>query len=122
MSRMFDSEVYATRRRFPFAEVSIAPLMEEACMRECTEEWRGEDKSDEARLTCYYRHSVASRIWWTLSFVGEDGKRREISAQKFDLLCWRAQCLENLIKRQIEIEKQPSSWRGDLDLIEGAGI
>jgi hypothetical protein len=47
-----------------------------------------------AKVTVVYRPDVASRMWWTIRWTGEDKQQREASAQELDLALWRAAEME----------------------------
>jgi hypothetical protein len=87
MSTIFDSEVYAMRKGAPCAYVSAPLVMASILDLDC--------ECKEITLSVCYRHDVASRRWWTLSYTYR-GQSHSVSAQEPQLCLWRAvQMLKN---------------------------
>ena len=93
---MFESAVHALRKRAAFAKPDIGEFMARKAY---------EDGCGEVVLTVNYRHSVASRLWWSVGWE-QDGQRREVSAQEVELCMWRAIQLHNQLERAHEFEKK----------------
>jgi hypothetical protein len=81
MTSMFESAVYARARQTPWARVDPIRFMRDMAL---------ESDGETVGLTVNYRHSVASRFWWTISWAGPDGERHEAEAQTLDRCLWRA--------------------------------
>jgi len=94
MTSMFETEVYQRERHTSYARISLVAFMRDMALN--AQNFAGQGL--EITLTCQYRHSVASRFWWTISWVTPDGERREMSAQTLDKCLWRA------VTAQINIE------------------
>ena len=94
MGSMFDSEVYARKRHTPWARISLLSMISELVQNDG-------DGDGKVSLSAQYRHDVASRIWCTLEWTSEDGKRKEVSAQTLDLCLWRAAHSELLCREKI---------------------
>jgi len=117
MTSLFESLVRARRENAPWARISLVAFMTEMIMNEAVE------GVSEVTLSVQYRHEVASRRWWTISWVGEDGKRHEESAQELDLCMWRAVEREIQVREEIERkEKENSSTPKGEGSIEAAGV
>lgn len=87
MTSVFDTEVRRRREATPWARVDVEAFMRDVALNG----GRGmHELGDEVTLTARYRHAVSTRLWWTLSWVGEDGERRTVESQDFGLLLWRA--------------------------------
>jgi hypothetical protein len=116
ISSMFDSEVYQARKDNPFADISLLRFICHA-VDNCT------DENNVATLTCQYRHSVASRRWWTLSWLEmkADGtaEAKEVSAQEYQLCLWRAQQVHKICERRRELEQHVSKGRFFSDPLRG---
>lgn len=84
MSSLFESEVYQRQRATPFTRISLTALMKELAL-----EVAG-DAAAEVTLSCKYRHSVPSRFWWTISWLGVDGEQHVCDGQELDKCLWRA--------------------------------
>lgn len=73
------------------------------------------DGDQTVTLTCTYRHDVASRYWWTISWICPYNLRKEtVWASKIDLLVERAaeihqKAEDNYNKEQTERLKHGSS-------------
>lgn len=87
MGSLFDARVYDRRNHTPWSIVSLTSFIGDVVMNFGL----GGNRCDaEVVLKCKYRHDVASRLWWTLSWLSAGGERRQVSAQRYDLLLWRA--------------------------------
>lgn len=116
MSNLFDTMVSIRRKTTPWARVNPFIFMTEMATNV------GEGNS-EAILTVQPRPSVASRRWWTISWVGQDGKRHEESAQELALCLWRA--AEREIQIEEEIDRKEKEEEGKVTgegTIESAGV
>lgn len=85
MTSMFDTRVRERREATPWARVDVKAFMQEMAL-----EGGLNPDAPEVTLTCRYRPDVASRLWWTLEWTGEDGQRHTAGSQDFRLLLWRA--------------------------------
>lgn len=88
MSSSFDSSVHQRRNATPWAKMSLAAFLKDAA-------WNGaptkaDDQPRPASISVVYRGDVASRMWWSIIWTGEDGELHEASAQDLDLALWRA--------------------------------
>jgi hypothetical protein len=99
MSTIFDSSVYQMRKNAPFAAPQMGKFIEAVAIESPDHE--------PAILTVQYRHSVASRLWWTLEWTDQAGQKREVSAQEWPLCVWRAIQVYKNAERQRELERQP---------------
>jgi len=106
MTTLFDSDVRLRRTHTPWARISISAFMKEMALNVPydTNYWE-----HQAILKVHYRHSVASRFWWSLEWTGEDGERHSVDSQELDLLFWRAAEMEMRIRKKIEAKRD----RGD---------
>ena len=104
MTSMFDSNVRDRRDHTEWAVMSLTAFMKDMALS-------GNSQTEEratcpVTLTCHYRHSVASRFWWTVTWTDEQGEKHEASAQELDLCLWRAAEME--IRARKRQEKQIS--------------
>lgn len=91
MTSMFESEVYENERRFPWAHISATHFMRDMALDACVAlPEAGHQIERDIRLSVVYRHDVASRFWWTISWLGENGVRLEESGQELSKCLWRA--------------------------------
>lgn len=103
MGSLFDSRVYDRRNYTPWASVSLTSFIGEVVTNFGT----GDNRCDaEVVLKCIYRHDIASRLWWTLTWLDAGGERVQVSAQRYDLLLWRATEVE-LRERKKQEGKKP---------------
>lgn len=103
MGSLFDSNVYQRRNVTPWARVNVESFMRDAALNGG---WEGEPFKRDSVLTCRYRHDVATRLWWSLVWCGEDGKQHEVSASDLDLLMWRAAEVEMTNRERAKRELQ----------------
>ncbi len=87
MSSMFETEVYQRENHTPFTRISVTELMKTLAM----EIPEGGEK--EITLSVRYRHAVASRFWWALSWVDKNGDTRTMEAQTLEKCLWRVATL-----------------------------
>lgn len=83
MSSLFDSLVRQRRQQTPWARVDAERLIRDLALT-----W--EDATSDVTLTARYRRSVASDMWYTLSWIDEEGQTHKVEASDWDLLLWRA--------------------------------
>lgn len=86
------------RKRAPFTVPQVTKLMGELA-------YQG---GETVVLEVGYRHSVASRLWWTLSWKEEDGRTYSVSAQEWDLCFWRAIQVYKQNERRRHLEEYPN--------------
>jgi hypothetical protein len=111
MGSLFDSRVYDRRNHTPWSNVSLTSFIGDVVMNFGI----GDNRCDaEVVLKCIYRHDVASRMWWTLSWLDAGGERRQVSAQRYDLLLWRAAEVE--LREQKKQEFVKPEYIGDMVL------
>jgi hypothetical protein len=124
MSSLFDSEVYAARRRFEHAEISLPQFMRDAMYNEPCPSAEPDVHDGAVILTLHHRGSVSTREWWTLSWIDQKGHRREVQSQEFNLLLWRAECVYRRVAEIIRFEDNPRHpWTGHADEFQnGSGI
>jgi len=93
MSSLFESRVYQRRNETPWAIMSLSAFMR--------------DMMFQGRVTfsCVYRPSVATRQWYTLEWIGEDGEQHQAEAQEWDLCLWRAAQIELRVREQKKREE-----------------
>jgi hypothetical protein len=92
MSSLFDTLVRRRREATSWARMGIQPFLLEAAW--CGASTKSEEPSKPASISVVYRGDVMSRMWWTVTWTGEDGESREASAQELDLALWRAAEME----------------------------
>jgi hypothetical protein len=100
MTSMFDSDVRDRRDHTEWAVMSLSAFMRDMAIT-------GNSQTEErgtypVTLTCHYRHSVASRYWWTITWTDEHGVKHEASAQELDLCLWRAAEMELRARKRQE--------------------
>ena len=100
MTSMFDSNVRDRRDHTPWAIMSLSAFIRDMALM-------GGSQAEErvncpVTLTCHYRHSVASRFWWTIQWTDEHGEKHEASAQELDLCLWRAAEMELRVRKRQE--------------------
>jgi hypothetical protein len=102
MSSLFDTEVYQRRNHTPWASVNFLHFVRDMV-------WNGtaEPLENEVVFKARYRNDVASRVWYELSWTGEDGERHYADSQDFGLLLWRAAEIE--LKARAKKEKNDDS-------------
>lgn len=114
MSSIFDTAVHAMRKGAPFT----APQPMAFIKHMARDAWA--ERGDVAVvLEVFYRHSVASRLWWVLTWWTEDGEKREAAAQEWDLCFWRAIQIYKNDQRTKEIESRPIERGGFMRSIDG---
>lgn len=91
MSSLFDSNVYQRRNETPWAEMSLSAFMDEMMF------------SGKVTFSCEYRPRVASRQWYTIEWIDEDGIQHSQCAQEWDLCLWRAAQIELQVREQRKI-------------------
>ena len=94
MTSMFDSNVRDRRNHTPWATISLTGFMRDVAVNTINFE--------KVTLTCQWRHSVASRYWWTLQWVDAQGEKHEASAQELDHCLWRAAEMELRARKRQE--------------------
>jgi hypothetical protein len=92
MSSSFDTAVRNRREHTPWARISLSAFLREAA-------WNGAptkagEEARSASISVAYRGDVASRLWWTVRWVGEDGEEHRAEAQELELALWRASEIE----------------------------
>ncbi len=92
MTSEFDTRVRARRNHTPWSRMSLVQFLKDAAWNGA--DGAGEGGSLEAFVSVKYRPDVASRMWWTIRWTGEDKQQREASAQELDLALWRAAEME----------------------------
>lgn len=92
MSSLFDTLVSRRRDATPWAKMSLVAFLKDAAW--CGAPRKEGGQASPASVSVAYRGDVASRMWWTIAWAGEDGERREASAQELDLALWRAAEME----------------------------
>ena len=103
MSSLFDSQVYAERRRVPWAEIDLIQFAREVALSGSDADRKLPEAADaclrgrgfhsgqnDFQLTVQYRPDVASRFWFSIEWTGEDGERHSVEAQEIELCLWRA--------------------------------
>ena len=88
MSSLFDTEVYLRRNHTPWASVNFLHFVKDMVFNASS------DDLNAVVFRAGYRHDVASRVWFELSWTGKDGERYTVEAQDFGLLLWRAAEIE----------------------------
>ena len=86
MSSWFDTQVQHLKNKIPSVSPSLTSFMRGMLWNE----HHDENRTNEVVLTLRSRSSVATREWWELTWVDEDGTRKQVESQKLDLLMWRA--------------------------------
>ncbi len=99
MSSAFDTDVSQRRNHTPWSIMSLTAFMRDMAVSTIDFE--------KVTLTCHYRHSVASRYWWTIQWTDEQGEKHEASAQELDLCLWRAAEMELKARARAEREAKP---------------
>lgn len=104
MTSLFDTLVRRRREHTPWARMSVSAFLQAAA-------WNGasskrDEASKPATLTVVYRGDVASRLWYTLEWAGEDGERHQASAQELDLVLWRAAEMELAARERVNQPKE----------------
>lgn len=104
MGSWFDTQVQNLRNKIPFVSPSLLSFIDTVIYNERGDFNKGgildEHFKRDVVFMCHYRPDVASRRWYTLSWVESDDSRLEVSAQKYDLLLWRA------IQAHINVQEQ----------------
>jgi hypothetical protein len=103
MSSLFDTLVHRRRNATPWAKMGAAHFLTDAAYAGAP--LKTGEQAQAASVSVVFRPDVASRMWWTVSWVGEDRERREASAQELDLALWRAAEME-LAARERAKEKE----------------
>jgi len=105
MSSLFDTEVYLRRNHTPWASVNFLHFVKDMV-------WNGsgDPLENEVVFRARYRHDVSSRVWFELTWSGEDGERHTAEAQDFGLLLWRASEIE--MKAREKHDKDISPGKG----------
>jgi hypothetical protein len=78
----------------PWSSISPLRFLRDVALNAGTAETAGDPLGMAARLTVCHRPDVATRLWWTLTWVGDDGKRHSEAAQDLALLMRRAAARE----------------------------
>lgn len=100
MSSWFDSVVYDRRRKNQWMTPSLLAFARDVLSNIWLDK---DDQSDTSVVfTAVNRPDVASRVWYTLEWLSEDGKRKSVSAQEFDLVMWRAAVTEMDVREEAE--------------------
>lgn len=110
MSSLFETFVRRRREQTPWARMGIQPFLTEAA-------WSGasskpDEPSKPASISVVYRGDVASRMWWTVAWTGEDGEHREACAQELDLALWRAAEMELAARARTKAAEQEQAPEG----------
>ena len=112
MSSLFDSNVRDRRNHTEWAVMSLTAFMKDMAISGGSlaisgqERRPGEHVNCPVRLTCQYRHSVASRYWWTIEWADELGIEHRAEAQELDLCLWRAAEMELQVRKKEEKENE----------------
>lgn len=101
MTSLFDTAVRNRRQATPWARVDALRFLKEMALN-ATAEGQGNDLS--ATISVEYRPDVASRFWWTVTWVSADGIRGSVSSQELDLCLWRAAEVEERCRQRVEAE------------------
>lgn len=100
MSSWFDSVVYERRRKSQWMTPSLLAFVRDVLSNIWLDK---DDKSDTSVVfTAVNRPDVATRFWYTLEWLSEDGKRKSASSQEYDLLMWRAAVIEMDAREETE--------------------
>ena len=91
MSSLFEPAVYQRENHTPWARVDLIRFMKDMALN-------GQDET--VGLSLIHRPSVASRLWWVISWVGPDGVRHEAEAQMLDKCLWRAAEMETRLENK----------------------
>jgi len=94
---MFESEVYQRETHTPFTRIDLIGFMKTMALDGSNFE---KQQNHEVTLSVVYRKSVATRFWWTLSWIGADGERHEQSGQELQKCLWRA--VTSQVKQEAE--------------------
>ena len=100
MTSMFDSNVRDRRDHTEWAVMSLTAFMKDMALTGGSQ--MAGQVTYPVTLTCHYRHSVASRFWWTIQWTDEQGEKHEASAQELDLCLWRAAEMEIRARKRQE--------------------
>ncbi len=79
MSSIFDSEVYAARRRCRWADINIDDFLRELTL-----------ENSDIRLEVDPRSSVRTRVWYRLSWKAASGQGYGVDGESLQLCLWRA--------------------------------
>lgn len=96
MSSIFDTAVYNLRNSCPFALPQPMKFIEE----------KTRDGNRPVTLCCWPRPSVASRLWWEITWTEANGETYHASAQEWPLAFWRAIQTHKQNQRRAELESQ----------------
>ena len=97
MTSMFESEVYQRERHTPYTRIDLIRFMKAMAMDDTLHE---KQLPATVGLNVVYRKDVASRFWWTISWIGPDGERHEQEGQHLDKCLWRA------VTAQVKLEER----------------
>jgi hypothetical protein len=102
MSSAFESDVYQIQQIIPWAEINLEYFLK--CLARDTE-----DMPQPVTLSVLSRPSVSTRLWWVLTWVGEDGEERTIAAATLKLCLMRAAVREKQLWDKAERRDVPGS-------------
>lgn len=105
MSSLFDTLVHRRRNATPWAKMSLAHFLTDAAYSGAPV--KVDEQAQPATISVVFRPDVASRMWWTVSWTGEDRERREASAQELDLALWRAAEMELTARTRAKELEEP---------------
>jgi hypothetical protein len=97
---MFDTDVYQRKNHTPWARMNLFSFMKEMALN------KPDDTIESVKIEVVYRHSVASRFWWRITWWSEEGTLCQTEGQELDLCLWRAAEMEMRIRRRLEIERK----------------
>lgn len=95
MSSMFETDVYQARQVIPWAEIDLKYFLQ--CLAQDTG-----DMPQPVTLSVLSRPSVSTRLWWVLTWTGEDGEERTMAAATLELCLWRAAVREKQLRDKAE--------------------
>lgn len=97
MTSLFDSAVADRRKHTPWAEIDLKDFLTDLAIN-----------ADYTPITLQvqYRPSVASRLWWSLTWKSEDGEEHQAEAQTMELCLWRAAEMELRLRAKEEKRAQ----------------
>ena len=106
MSSLFESKVRDRRNHTEWAMMGLSAFMRDMAVSGGSQAISGQERPPEGhvsypvKLTCQYRHSVASRFWWSIEWTDEQGIERRAEAQELDLCLWRAAEIELQVREK----------------------
>jgi hypothetical protein len=104
MTSAFESEVYQREHHTPYARIDLVGFMKEMALDGSTFE---NQLPATVTLSVHYRHPVASRFWWSVSWIGPDGERHEAEGQHLDKCLWRAVTIQLRLEEKQKQEEEP---------------